>query len=49
MVWFLGVTEQDVLFYGNSLFSSDITRAMGIENTIKGKAIQVRTPFTSLV
>lgn len=39
---------QDVLFYGNSLFSSDITRAMGIENTIKGKALQVHTPFTSL-
>jgi len=34
--WFI----LDVLFYGNSLFSADVTRAMGTENTLQGKTIQ---------
>ena len=34
--WFI----LDVLFYGNSLFSADVTRAMGTENTIPAKTIQ---------
>jgi PHS family inorganic phosphate transporter-like MFS transporter len=34
--WFI----LDVLFYGNSLFSADVTRAMGTENTLEGKTVQ---------
>ena len=34
--WFI----LDILFYGNSLFSGDVTRAMGTENTIPAKTVQ---------
>ncbi|GAB5033602.1 inorganic phosphate [Nannochloropsis oceanica] len=34
--WFI----LDVLFYGNSLFSADVTRAMGTENNLEAKTVQ---------
>ena len=34
--WFI----LDVLFYGNSLFSADVTRAMGTENNLQSKTVQ---------
>lgn len=33
--WFI----LDVLFYGNSLFSADVTSAMGGEKTVKSQAL----------
>lgn len=34
--WFI----LDILFYGNSLFSADVTRAMGTENNLHSKTVQ---------
>jgi PHS family inorganic phosphate transporter-like MFS transporter len=34
--WFI----LDILFYGNSLFSADVTRAMGTENNLQSKTVQ---------